>query len=130
MRAHSLPWRFLCSVWLRTVAHRLIMYLGTVEETGGATAVVSRELNDDTSVVQNSIIRSDGFGSRGASPEMYEAERQVHFKPGTILFYRFDTFHRGTPVVEGRCRRIHSIVTPTTTPKLWTAFAPFHSPYE
>jgi len=60
----------LCSVWLRTVAHRLIMYLGTVEETGGATAVVSRELNDDTSAVQNSVIRSDGFGSRGASPEM------------------------------------------------------------
>ena len=46
----------------------------------------------------------------------YEAERQVHFSPGTILFYRFDTFHRGTPVVEGRCRRIHSIVTPPRPP--------------
>lgn len=64
-------WAALGSVWLRTVAHRLIMYLGTVEETGGATAVVSRELNDDTSAVQSSVIRSDGFGSRGASPEMY-----------------------------------------------------------
>ena len=55
---------------------------------------------------------------------------KLYLQPGDAYFRDNRTFHRGTPVVEGRCRRIHSIVTPTTTPKLWTAFAPFHSPYE
>jgi hypothetical protein len=36
--------------------------------------------------------------------------KSEHWRAGTCLFYRFDTFHRGTPVAEGACRRIHSIV--------------------
>ena len=46
---------------------------------------------------------------------------QVHFTPGTCFFYRFDTFHRGTPVVDRACRRIHSIVYRRED---WSAHAP------
>jgi hypothetical protein len=88
----------------------IIMYLGTVEETGGATAVVPRSHSPAAREVTNSAISRGGYGTRSGSPDWYAAEKQVHFAPGTIFFYRFDTFHRGTPVLERRCRRIHSIV--------------------
>eukprot|EP01050_Picozoa_sp_SAG11_P027220 SAG11_NODE_6804_length_1245_cov_1.242583_1_plen_211_part_00 len=102
-------------------------YLRPCHESWGVVLERSQE-------VRQSTISSDGYGTRGASPGFYEVERQVHFTPGTCLFYRFDTFHRvsacstrqdysfpaflcghsrlrqGTPVVHRACRRIHSIV--------------------
>ena len=68
------------------------MYLGTVEETGGATAVVPRTHSSATREVASSTIGRGGYGSRSGSKDWYTAEKQVHFAPGTILFYRFDTF--------------------------------------
>ena len=88
----------------------IIMYLGTLEETGGATAVLPRSHSAAAREVAQSAIHRGGFGSRSGSPDFYAAEKQVHGVPGTILFYRFDTFHRGTPVKDRCCRRIHSIV--------------------
>jgi hypothetical protein len=60
----------------------LIMYLGTAEETGGATAVVPRSKVAGAREVRQSTISSAGYGTRGGSPEFYKAEQQVHFTPG------------------------------------------------
>jgi hypothetical protein len=40
---------------------------------------------------------------------LYEREKQVSFKPGTILFYRHDIWHRGTPVLPGKLRRVQNL---------------------
>ena len=33
--------------------------------------------------------------------ELYEREEQVEFKPGTMLLYRLDAWHRGTTLNDG-----------------------------
>lgn len=37
---------------------------------------------------------------------LYDREKKACFKPGTILFYRYDLWHRGTPLKEGALRVI------------------------
>ena len=32
---------------------------------------------------------------------LYAREKQAHFKPGTVLVYRHDVWHRGTPLKQG-----------------------------
>ena len=43
-------------------------------------------------------------------PKLYEHERGVAAKPGTVLLYRHDTWHRATAVLDGRLRRSFGIV--------------------
>jgi hypothetical protein len=42
--------------------------------------------------------------------KLYDREQRTSFKPGTVLFYRLDTWHRGTPVKEGKQRIVHNLV--------------------
>ena len=42
--------------------------------------------------------------------QVYEREKLVRFRPGTVLLYRMDTYHRGTVVYPDGVRRVHGVV--------------------
>ncbi len=115
--------------WDRPEAVELILYLSDSEDCGGATAVVPRSGPDDPAY-RWPIVDSPGIGDlrwlndRTSSesylaevrPELvgwrqalYEREQLVRFTPGTVLFYRHDTWHRGTPLKPGGIRLAHNI---------------------
>ncbi len=117
------------SPWDRPEAVELILYLSEWEETGGSTAVVPRDGPDDPAY-RWPIVDSPGIGdlryiNGRASAEDYFAKerphlaawrndlyaREVHtkFRPGDIVFYRHDTWHRGTPMKAGALRLVHNI---------------------
>lgn len=106
--------------WDNVEAVEIILYLHNVEECGGATAVVPREGCDDPGYAWP-IAQMPGFGAttwhndrtiaeeymRQVNPEyaafrahhLYPREQHARFKFGSILFYRHDTWHRGTPLL-------------------------------
>ena len=115
--------------WHRPEAVELILYLSDHEETGGSTAVVPRMGADDPAY-RWPIVDSPGIGElryindkASAEPyfaqqrpgladwrkSLYEREKKVAFKAGDILFYRHDTWHRGTPLTEGKLRLVHNM---------------------
>ena len=112
--------------WHRPEAVELILYLDDVEQTGGGTAVVAREGDDDPAYPWP-IIASPGIGGldyindremaeaylADTRPEfalfrrqLYEREACVRFRPGDVLLYRHDTWHRGTPMKPGAMRLV------------------------
>lgn len=120
--AHPAPWDL-------PEAVELILYLSDVADCGGSTAVVPRTGVDDPAY-RWPIVDSPGIGDlpyvndrTGAEvdfarrrPELaewraslYEREVWTRFVPGTILFYRHDTWHRGTPLQVGARRLVHNI---------------------
>lgn len=120
--AHPAPWS-------RPEAVELILYLSDFENTGGATAVVPRSGEDDPAY-RWPIVDSPGIGDlryindKDAAevyfaeqrPELanwrqmlYEREKYTAFKRGDILFYRHDTWHRGTPMNPGKLRLVHNM---------------------
>jgi len=117
MLAHPTPWQ-------RPEAVEAILYLSDFEECGGPTAVVPRQGEDDPCYPWP-IVDSPGIGElhyvndrRSAEdymlkkrPEtaefraaLYARERYVRYRPGTLLLYRHDTWHRGTPLQPGTLR--------------------------
>ncbi len=120
--AHPAPWH-------RPEAVEMILYLDNVEQTGGASAVVPR-LGEDDPAYRWPIVDSPGIGdlryvNDRVSAEayfaderphlaewrasLYERERYTRFAPGDILFYRHDTWHRGTPMNAGTRRLVQNI---------------------
>ena len=120
--AHPTPWR-------SPEAVEMILYLSDVEHTGGPTAVVPRQGADDPAY-RWPIIDSPGIGNlryindRTAAeryfseerPELtdwrktlYAREKYTRFKPGDVLFYRHDTWHRGTPMKRNELRLVQNI---------------------
>ena len=115
--------------WSRPEAVELIVYLADVEICGGATALVPRQGADDPAyrwpiVDSPGIAELDYVNDRRAGEayfaehrphlaqwrrELYEREQQVFFKPGDVLLYRHDTWHRGTPMVPRALRLVHNI---------------------
>lgn len=117
------------SPWHKPEAVELIIYLSDMDETGGSTAVVPRQGKDDPAY-RWPIVDSPGIGDlryindKDAAevyfaeqrPELaswrqslYEREKLTHFKPGDVLFYRHDTWHRGTPMKPGTLRLVQNI---------------------
>lgn len=115
--------------WDQPEAVEMIVYLSDVEHCQGSTAVVPRSGPDDPAY-RWPIVDSPGIGDlryindRAAAedyfaherPELatwrkllYERERWTHFTPGTVLFYRHDTWHRGTPLAPGSVRLVHNM---------------------
>ena len=115
--------------WDRPEAVEMIIYLSDFEVTGGATAVVPRKGEQDPAY-RWPIVDSPGIGDlryindRSAAevyfaeqrPELtqwrqslYQREHYTAFKPGDILFYRHDTWHRGTPMQPGTLRLVQNI---------------------
>lgn len=115
--------------WARPEAVELILYLSDHRECGGSTAVVPRTGADDPAY-RWPIVDSPGIGDldwindrqaaesylatrrpelAGWRQQLYTRERLVAFKPGTVLFYRHDTWHRGTPLIPGGFRLAHNM---------------------
>ncbi|MDB9968255.1 hypothetical protein OAE08_01100 [Gammaproteobacteria bacterium] len=106
-----------------------VVYYDDSEETGGETGYVTRRGIDDP-VYQAPYVNMPGqaanpfFNDRATVEnwfkendpniydlrrQLYEREQVVQFKPGTILFYRHDLWHRGRPLVAGKLRRVHNL---------------------
>lgn len=120
--AHPAPWD-------RPEAVEMILYLSDHADCGGSTAVVPRTGPDDPAyrwpiVDSPGIAELDYINSRDHAESyfaeqrpalaawrqsLYERERWTRFRPGTIVFYRHDTWHRGTPLTPGTRRLAHNI---------------------
>jgi ectoine hydroxylase-related dioxygenase (phytanoyl-CoA dioxygenase family) len=120
--AHPTPWH-------RPEAVEMIIYLSDESETGGATAVVPRQGRNDPAY-RWPIVDSPGIGDlryvndrtsaenyfAEQRPELadwrktlYSREMKAAFKPGDILFYRHDTWHRGTPMKNNALRLVQNL---------------------
>ena len=116
--------------WDQPDAVEIILYFDPVEECGGATAVVPRQGPDDPAYGWP-IVNPPGVGTlpwindrelaeqalaeqapeieRFRAENLYPREQRVRFAPGTILFYRHDTWHRGTPLLPGQRRVVQNM---------------------
>ena len=112
-------------LWDSPEAVEVLVYLSDFEQSGGATAVVPRTGPDDPAYVWP-IVGTPGVGAlpwlndrasaeayleREApdvaawrSTHLYPREVALHFGVGTVLFYRHDTWHRGTSLRPGARR--------------------------
>ena len=116
-------------VWDRPEAVELIVYLSDVETCGGATAVVPRQGPDDPAY-RWPIVDSPGIADldyvndkdlaeayfaeqRPALVDwrasLYQREEHARYRQGDVLFYRHDTWHRGTPMIPGTLRLVQNI---------------------
>lgn len=109
--------------WYHPSSVAMIVYLSDVDDTGGATALVARQGPDDVAYaesVEQTFLRTPGAGAlpwindresaeeyirQHASPEvasfresLYGREAYAQFRRGTVLLYRHDVWHRGTPL--------------------------------
>ena len=116
--------------WDRPEAVEMIVYMDHVESCDGATAVVLRD-GDGDPAYQYPIVDTPGVGpypwvnDRGRAEavvsqvdpavaqwraeHLYAREQRVRFTPGTVLLYRLDTWHRGTPIRDGAMRVVQNI---------------------
>jgi len=115
--------------WDSPDAVAAVVYYDDSDETGGGTGYVRRRGAQDP-VYQQPHIDMPGqagnpfFNDRATvekwfkenrpnayqmRQQLYEREEVVRFKPGTILFYRHDLWHRGRPLKPGKLRRVHNL---------------------
>lgn len=116
--------------WDEPEAVELILYLSDVDQCGGATALVARSGSDDPAYAWP-ISGMPGVGElewindrsaaeaalRKHAPEiadfretqLYPREVRARFRVGSVLFYRHDTWHRGTPIRPGSLRLAHNM---------------------
>ena len=106
-----------------------MVYYSDTSETGGATAIVPRQSGFDPVYVRPfrhmpGICGLPFINPRDAAekmmakmaPESAELRQQCYdrecvptFRPGDVLFYRMDSWHRGTPVLDGAVRYVHNL---------------------
>ena len=115
--------------WDQPAAVAAIIYYDEGAETAGGTAFVPRQGVDDP-VYQPPFIHMPGYAGKpffndrktvedwfeandaeayALRQSLYAREQTVAFTPGTILFYRHDIWHRGTPLLPGKLRRVHNL---------------------
>ncbi len=105
--------------WDEPEAVEGILYLSAVEKCGGATALVPREGPDDPAYAWP-IVNTPGVGdlpwindrneaeaqlgrdapaiAKWRAEHLYPREARARFRVGSLLLYRHDTWHRGTPL--------------------------------
>ena len=104
-----------------------IIYYSDTTETGGVTAIVPRK-GDKDPVYRWPYLHMPGiswkpfFNDRNAAEkslseedrmlrkQCYEREIMPILKPGDVLLYRLDVWHRGTPVFPGKVRYVHNLL--------------------
>jgi hypothetical protein len=114
--------------WFSPASIAMILYLSDSDNTGGETAVVPREGSEDPAYnnVQG-FLNTPGAGSfpwindkeqaekyfEQDYPEisefrkaLYKREKKVKFNTGSLLVYRHDLWHRGTPLTVDNSFRI------------------------
>jgi len=111
--------------WEQPEAVEAILYYSDEESCGGATGLVAREGPEDPAYAWPRV-HMPGVGAlpwqndresveallREQAPEvaawraahLYPREQRVRYRPGTLLLYRHDTWHRGTPLRRGGLR--------------------------
>ncbi len=111
--------------WERPEAVEILLYLSDVESCGGATAVVPRRGDDDPAYAWP-MVNMPGVGEHEwindrataeatlaerapavaawRATHLYRRERPVKYRNGSVLFYRHDIWHRGTPIDLGALR--------------------------
>lgn len=126
--------------WSSPEAVAAIIYYDDSEETAGGTAYVPRRDGPDP-IYQPPYIHMPGQGGKPffndrytvekwfeendpaafqLRQSLYEEEKVVEFKPGTVLFYRHDIWHRGTPVTPGKLRRVHNLAWRRADARGWS----------
>ena len=144
--------------WDQPEAVEIIIYLSEETATSGSTAVVPRLGADDpayrwpildTPGVAGLTYVDDKFKAerylRDELPEaadfreneLYAREVKTRYRIGDILFYRHDTWHRGTPVTQGALRLVQNMtfkkassdwVSVLHTGWAWSLYRPDHGP--
>jgi ectoine hydroxylase-related dioxygenase (phytanoyl-CoA dioxygenase family) len=126
--------------WQSPEAVAAIVYYDDSEQTAGGTAFVPRQGESDP-VYQPPFVHMPGQAGKPFMNDrrtaenwfdkndpqafklrsmLYEREQVVSFKPGTILFYRHDLWHRGTPVMPGKLRRVHNLAWRRADARGWS----------
>jgi hypothetical protein len=115
--------------WSRPEAVEMIIFLDDVEQSGGPTAVVPRQGDDDPlypwPIVQTPGVAEMEYVNNRAVAEaylhdeypavaafreqLYAREVKTQYQRGSVLFYRHDTWHRGTPVKVGARRMVQNL---------------------
>ena len=116
--------------WDSPDAVEIIIYLSDLDECGGSTAVVPRLGANDPAypwpIVQTPGVNGLPYINNKANAEAYLREKApeaalfreenlyarevvAQYQFGSVLFYRHDTWHRGTPVNEGSLRFVHNL---------------------
>ena len=107
-----------------------IVYYSDTKKTGGATAIVPKIADSYDPIYKRPYTHMPGIGgipfinnrqkaeemmqksypeSASIRQECYDREIIPDFKPGDVLLYRMDTWHRGTPVKDNQVRYIQNI---------------------
>lgn len=119
-------------VWENPEAVAVIVYLSEGSECGGATRVVPRlQSPAKDELYEWPYFNMPGFGEipwmndratveaylREHHPQvaafrekLYAREKSITYSPGTVLFYRHDLWHRGTPLIPGSERFVQNLV--------------------
>jgi hypothetical protein len=116
--------------WDSPEAVEMIVYLSDLDDCGGATHVVPRtgdgdpaypwpilgtpgvaglEWVNDRSAAERYLVDKAPDVAAFRTEHLYAREAAVRFKPGTVLLYRHDTWHRGTPLLAGALRIVMNL---------------------
>lgn len=115
--------------WSRPEAVEIIIFLSDFETSGGPTAVVPRQGQDDPlypwpitktpGVARMKYVNNRDVAEHylaGEYPEvaafregLYQREVKAKYNFGSVLFYRHDTWHRGTPVSANALRLVQNM---------------------
>lgn len=117
------------SEWENPEAVAIIVYLSDLSKTGGATAIVPRTPNtaylykppylnmpgqknytffNSAFAAENYFIDNHPLIAKFRK-DLYINEIQPIVKTGTVLFYRLDVWHRGTPTYPNKIRHVMNI---------------------
>lgn len=116
--------------WHSPDAVEMIIYLSDVDDSGGATRVVARRGDDDPAYPWpitgtpgvaglewvNDRRSAEAYLGEAAptvaefrAEHLYAREAAVKYRSGTVLLYRHDTWHRGTPIDAGALRIVMNL---------------------
>jgi len=111
--------------WDQPEAVEIILFLAELEECEGSTAVVARRGSDDPAYpwpitqtpgvnhlpyinnreqAEAYLREHDPAAAAFRESQLYAREQLAQYRFGSVLFYRHDTWHRGTPVKPGARR--------------------------
>jgi hypothetical protein len=111
--------------WQQPEAVEIILYLSDVDECDGATALVPRtgdadpayrypivdipgvgalEWVNDRESTERYLAENAPESARFRAQHLYPRETRARYRNGTLLLYRHDTWHRGTPLRPGSVR--------------------------
>eukprot|EP01084_Bolivina_argentea_P002433 4488_1 len=116
-------------IWSKHEAVEIIIYLSNCNNVCGSTAVIPKQNNNDPAYIWP-YDNLPGFGKliyvndrKSAEKyifknniqmyefrkQLYKREKYIYFNEGTILFYRYDLWHRGTPIKYGAIRYVQNM---------------------